>query len=141
MFPVDVPEHERALHAARAQLGNAAFITAYHVGQAMTPTQALAVQEQSQKLPNASAELEVEASLKRAIDTTQQAEAMPRTDLTGREREVLRLIAMGFTNAQVAKELHISTLTVNAHLRSIYSKLDVPSRSAATRYAMEHGLK
>ena len=60
--------------------------------------------------------------------------------LTGREVEVLRLLAMGLTNAQIAERLVISLLTVKAHVRSIYSKLDVTSRSAATRYAMEHEL-
>jgi DNA-binding NarL/FixJ family response regulator len=60
--------------------------------------------------------------------------------LTGREVEVLRLLAMGLTNAQIAERLVISLLTVKAHVRSIYSKLEVTSRSAATRYAMEHEL-
>ena len=58
--------------------------------------------------------------------------------LTGREVEVLRLLAMGLTNAQISERLVISLLTVKAHVRSIYSKLDIASRSAATRYAIEH---
>jgi len=62
------------------------------------------------------------------------------TGLTEREREVLYLVTTGLTNSQIAKELSISTLTVNAHLRSIFHKLEVTSRSAATRYAIEHGL-
>jgi ATP/maltotriose-dependent transcriptional regulator MalT len=68
--------------------------------------------------------------------------AMPTypNDLTAREVEVLRLLARGLTNAQIAEELVVSLLTVKAHLRSIYSKLGVTSRSAATRYALEHGL-
>jgi len=60
--------------------------------------------------------------------------------LTAREREVLRLLARGLSNAQIAEELIVSLLTVKAHLRSIYSKLGVTSRSAATRYALEHHL-
>jgi len=60
--------------------------------------------------------------------------------LTPREVEVLRLLARGLTNAQIAEELVVSQLTVKAHLRSIYSKLGVTSRSAATRYALEHHL-
>jgi DNA-binding NarL/FixJ family response regulator len=60
--------------------------------------------------------------------------------LTGREVEVLRLVASGLTNAQIGEKLIVSPLTVNAHLRSIYRKLDVTSRAAATRYALEHGL-
>jgi non-specific serine/threonine protein kinase len=60
--------------------------------------------------------------------------------LTRREIEVLRLIAEGLTDAQVADRLVLSTRTVQAHLRSIYSKLNITTRTAATRYAMEHGL-
>jgi DNA-binding CsgD family transcriptional regulator/tetratricopeptide (TPR) repeat protein len=60
--------------------------------------------------------------------------------LTPREVEVLRLVATGMTDAQVATELVISPRTVSKHLQSIYSKLALPSRSAATRYAIEHDL-
>jgi len=62
------------------------------------------------------------------------------TELTVREVEVLRLVAQGMTNEQVAQELVISARTVNSHLTSIYSKIGVTSRSAATRYALEHHL-
>ncbi len=58
--------------------------------------------------------------------------------LTAREAEVLRLVAMGSTSAQIAEQLTLSLLTVNTHVRSIYSKLGVTSRSAATRWAIEH---
>jgi ATP/maltotriose-dependent transcriptional regulator MalT len=61
-------------------------------------------------------------------------------ELTARELEVLRLVARGLTNAQVAQELVLSPLTVNAYLRSIYSKLNVTSRTAAARLALENGL-
>jgi DNA-binding NarL/FixJ family response regulator len=60
--------------------------------------------------------------------------------LTAREVEVLRLVARGLTNAQIAQELFLSPRTVNAHLNSIYHKLGVSSRTAATRFAGEHGL-
>jgi DNA-binding NarL/FixJ family response regulator len=60
--------------------------------------------------------------------------------LTAREVEVLRLVAQGFTSAQIAEQLVIGLATVNFHVRSIYSKLGVSSRSAATRYAIEHNL-
>jgi len=58
-------------------------------------------------------------------------------DLTEREVEILRLVAQGLTDAQVAERLVISPRTVQGHLRSIYSKLDVTSRTAATRFAIE----
>lgn len=60
--------------------------------------------------------------------------------LTSREMEVLRLVAEGLTDAQVAERLVLSPRTVQTHLSSIYSKLHVNTRSAATRFAVEHGL-
>jgi DNA-binding CsgD family transcriptional regulator len=60
--------------------------------------------------------------------------------LTDREVGVVRVVAEGLTNAQVARRLHLSEHTVAAHLRSIFRKIGVASRSAATRYAHEHGL-
>ena len=53
---------------------------------------------------------------------------------------MLRLAAQGLTDAQVAEQLVISPRTVNTHLKSIYGKIQVTSRSAATRYAIEHQL-
>ena len=60
--------------------------------------------------------------------------------LTPRERQVLRLIALGLTNREIADRISVSPRTVDAHLRSIYAKIEVSSRSAATRWAVEHGL-
>ena len=60
--------------------------------------------------------------------------------LTPREIEVVRLVAQGLTNAQVARELVVTSRTVNAHLTAIYAKLGVTSRSGAIRYALEHHL-
>ena len=60
--------------------------------------------------------------------------------LTAREVEVLWLVAQGLTDMQVAEQLIISPRTVNSHLTSIYNKLGVDSRAAATRYAVEHRL-
>lgn len=60
--------------------------------------------------------------------------------LTARELEVLRFVASGLSDARVAEELVVSVRTVHAHLRSIYRKLGIASRSAATRYALEREL-
>jgi non-specific serine/threonine protein kinase len=60
--------------------------------------------------------------------------------LTAREVEVLRLVAQGLSNEQVADQLIISPRTVGKHLEAIYGKLQVTSRSAATRFAVEHQL-
>jgi predicted ATPase/DNA-binding CsgD family transcriptional regulator len=60
--------------------------------------------------------------------------------LTIREVEVLRLVAQGKTDQDVANELFISYRTVGRHLQSIYNKLGVSSRTAATAFAFEHDL-
>ena len=60
--------------------------------------------------------------------------------LTVREVEVLKLVVAGLMNRQIAERLGVSTRTVDAHLRSVYAKLGVKSRSAATRFAVDHRL-
>ncbi len=60
--------------------------------------------------------------------------------LTRRELQVLRQLATGKTNSEIASELFISERTVDRHVSNILSKLDVTSRSAATAYAYEHDL-
>jgi DNA-binding NarL/FixJ family response regulator len=60
--------------------------------------------------------------------------------LTGREREVLQLIAEGNTNKAIATKLGISVHTVNAHRVSLMSKLDLHDAQGLTRFAIRHGL-
>jgi DNA-binding NarL/FixJ family response regulator len=60
--------------------------------------------------------------------------------LTARELEVLRLVASGRTNGLIARELFLSVKTVDRHVSNIFSKLDVPSRAAATAFAYQHKL-
>ena len=64
----------------------------------------------------------------------------PSESLTPRELEVLELLAQELSNPQIAEQLVVSRRTVDAHLRSIYEKLNVKSRDAATRVAKERGL-
>jgi len=123
--PVERADYERALASAQAQLGEKTFAAAWEEGRTMTLEQALASQ--------------------RPVTATQQS--IPRSPrpaypdgLTAREVEVLRLVALGMTDAQVAGQLVLSPRTVQGHLRSIYNKLGVTSRSAATRYTVEHKL-
>ncbi|CAN5386980.1 hypothetical protein BH23CHL1_BH23CHL1_08120 [soil metagenome] len=60
--------------------------------------------------------------------------------LTPRELDVLRLVSEGLTDAEVAERLFVSRRTVTSHLTSIYTRLGVSSRTAATRFAIEHNL-
>jgi DNA-binding CsgD family transcriptional regulator len=60
--------------------------------------------------------------------------------LSAREMQVLRLVARGRTNREIASALFISDRTVERHVSNIFNKLDLPSRSAATAYAYEHQL-
>jgi len=64
----------------------------------------------------------------------------PGRDLTERELEVLELLVQGLSNSEIAGRLGVSPNTVKNHLRSIYSKLDVSTRTAATTLAIKHGL-
>jgi DNA-binding NarL/FixJ family response regulator len=70
----------------------------------------------------------------------QVARARP-AGLTDRETEVLALVADGCTNKQIAARLHLSDKTVSRHLSNIFTKLGVSSRSAATAFAFQHGLR
>ena len=113
---------ERARATARTHLGEAAFARALADGRAMTPTQALA---------------SYKTLTMRNVLQAKRPPAYP-AGLTTREVEVLRFVAEGLTDAQVAENLVISVRTVNTHLTSIYNKLGVSSRAAATRFAVEN---
>lgn len=76
--------------------------------------------------------------LSRLCDRESEAEVPG--GLTGRELEVLRLVAHGESNREIAEHLAISEKTVARHLSNIFSKLDLPSRSAATAFAFKNRL-
>ncbi len=121
----DHTNYARGVAAARAQLDEAAFTGAWVEGRAMTLDQAIesALAEQVQ-----------------ALQPIAPAQPHDPNALTPREIEVLRLAQAGMSDAKIAEKLVISPRTVNTHLSSIYSKLGVKSRSAATRYALDHKL-
>jgi DNA-binding NarL/FixJ family response regulator len=75
------------------------------------------------------------ARIEQLLETREQGHS---SDLTERECEVLRLVATGMTNREVASTLLISEHTVGRHLQNIFAKLGVSSRAAATAYAYEH---
>jgi DNA-binding NarL/FixJ family response regulator len=66
--------------------------------------------------------------------------ARPTHGLSARELEVLRLVASGKSNREIASTLVISEHTVARHLQNIYAKLGLSSRTAATAFAFEHEL-
>lgn len=68
------------------------------------------------------------------------AAGMRNDPLTGREREVLTLLARGKSNKDIAAELFLSETTVKGHLRNIFTKLNVLSRTEATAAALRRGL-
>ena len=97
----------------------------------MTPVQALAALEQAMTPTTVPAGAAAAARL--------PARPSP-FGLTVRELDVLRLLAQGLSDAQIAEQLVIARRTVNWYLTSIYSKLGVSSRAAATRSALEQHL-
>jgi len=109
-----------------AQLSEQAFIDAWNEGQTMTLEQLL-VRPKSQKSFT-------------VLSASERVSVAYFDELTTREKEVLHLLAQGLSSALIAKQLVISLVTVNSHIRAIYSKLGVSSRSAATRFAIEHHL-
>src|SRR5579875_1191505 len=116
--------YAQVIETVHTQLGEQAFTEAWNKGKDMSLEQLLAEPEPH----TISTKISVPANI---------AITCP-NGLTPREREVLSLLAQGLSSASIAEKLVISLTTVNSHIRAIYNKLDVSSRSAATRYAIEH---
>ncbi len=126
--------YERMLALGHSQLDEATAAQAWARGQAMSVEQAV------QYASTPAASTSHASSGKQAPQTPARQDASPLSELTEREVEVLRLVASGITDAEVAAQLVLSVRTINSHLRSIYSKLNVNTRTAASRYAVEYGL-
>ncbi|MEM8532991.1 MAG: tetratricopeptide repeat protein [Chloroflexota bacterium] len=124
--------HQHLIDKIKNSLASEEFSSMWDRGRGLTPEQALA--DKPQSVPVIHSDMQTSS-----VVTEHEVGTVP-AGLTSREVEVLRLVAQGMTNAQIADQLILSRLTVNAHLRSIYSKLDVNTRSAATRFAFEHEL-
>ena len=113
--------YERHLAHARSQLDEAAWDAAWSEGQKMTAQEAMAY------------------ALSTDDESSPDPESSP-ADLSPREVDVLKLVAEGLTDPQVAERLYLSPRTVGWYLRSIYRKLGVPSRAAAAKSAVERSL-
>jgi predicted ATPase/DNA-binding CsgD family transcriptional regulator len=116
---------ERARTATRKALGEEGYRAHAATGQVLDPTSAIAEGIKSARLLEAV--------------TTGQAE-IARFGLTTREAEVVRLVAEGLTDVQIAERLQLSPKTVSSHLGNIFGKLGVTSRTSLTRMAITNGL-
>jgi DNA-binding NarL/FixJ family response regulator len=129
-------EHDRTMAAVRSALGERQFNAVWGASYAMTEDAAIALALETTPRPLKPSELEQDVS------PGHLAALLPMGtypgDLTAREVEVLRLVASGLTDSRVAAQLSVSPRTVQAHVRSIYAKLGVTTRSAVTRWALEH---
>lgn len=76
----------------------------------------------------------------KSLSAVSQSAPMEPCPLTDREQEILRLVAAGATNQEVARQLWITQQTVKFHLANVYRKLDVSNRTAACHYAHVSGL-
>jgi predicted ATPase/DNA-binding CsgD family transcriptional regulator len=132
-LPLEDALREPYLAAARSRLGEEAWEETQAKGRAMQLDEAIEYTLSSEE-PSAMA-----LSSAAAKPSLPSAPGLP-GGLTAREVEVLGLVAKGMTSAQIAKELFLSPRTVEAHITSIYHKLGVSSRAAATRFAIEHHL-
>ncbi len=128
--PVERAFYKQSVEAARTQLGKKRFATAWTEGRAMTIEQAVTSQRP----------VALSSSALAGQSPPTKSSFLSPDGLTAREVEVLCLVAQGLTDIRVAEQLIISPHTVNTHLKAIYGKIGVNSRSAATRYAIKHQL-
>jgi non-specific serine/threonine protein kinase len=122
--PAERPRLERAIAPARERLSDEAFTAAWAAGRALPVEHAIA-----------------EAlAVADAVTSPRAPASKTHHGLSPRELEVLRLIAEGHSNLEIAQRLFVSERTVENHVRHILTKLDVSSRIAAATYAIRHGL-
>jgi len=132
----DLTEYEQDVEDLKGRLGTTAFDALWLSARQMTPEEAIAYGREAEAV----AVPTVAPELPTFIEAQSQPQATYPAGLTPREVEVLRLVASGLTNIEAADRLTVSRHTINMHLRSIYSKLAVTSRIAATRIAIAEGI-
>jgi len=129
MSPVDLEYYKRNIAELSAQLGKARLKALLAEGQAMSLEAAVTASKEL-RLTTLPADAET-------WSVSQPVVSLP-AGLTKREIEVLRLVALGLSDVQIATRLSLSSNTVHSHLYSIYSKLDVTSRTAAARFVTNY---
>jgi non-specific serine/threonine protein kinase len=118
--------YDRAEAETRRLIGDTAYAAAWEAGSRLRPAEA-------------------KAEVERVLAAAEGFPAAGRSGeegvtLTPRELEVLRLVAAGYTNREIAAALHLSHRTVHNHLAHIFTKTDSHNRAAATAFALRHGL-
>jgi len=124
---LDSTRTDASIAANRARLSPVAFEAAWRKGQAMTTDEAVAFALAATPQDN-------------SLDAHAAADGVAPTGLTRRETEVLRLVAAGNSNQEIAAALVLSTRTVERHIANLYSKLGARNRADATAYALRHAL-
>jgi non-specific serine/threonine protein kinase len=120
---IDPARTDATIAACRAKLTPATFDSAWAAGQAMTPDEAVAL-----------------ALSSNAADTALRSTSSLDSSLTERETEVLRLVAGGKSNQQIAATLVLSRRTVERHIANVCAKVGAHNRVEATTYALRTGI-
>jgi non-specific serine/threonine protein kinase len=121
IWPSNVSDYERSVAAARAQIGEAAFVAAWHAGRALRPQQAVEAALGGDGLPG-------------------KTEGAEESGLTPREREVAALVAQGMTNRQIGAALFITEGTARLHVKHILQKLGFNTRAQVAVWTVEQGM-
>jgi DNA-binding NarL/FixJ family response regulator len=134
-------DYQRTEADARAHLGRERFATCWAAGANMSfegaVEYALAVDETS------ASDTLLQAGSQAAASADDRVEALARVPLSAREREVVTLIAAGFSNREIAERLVLSVRTVERHIENVYNRLGIQGkagRAIVTAYAVRHGL-
>jgi len=121
MPPISRAIYERDVATARGQLGSRRFDAAWAEGALMKVGQVVEYASE-------------------ALNAVLQPRAASADQLSQREREVVALLARGYTNRQIADELVVSGRTVDGHVAHIFAKLGLSTRAQAAVWAVEHQL-